>query len=156
MSEPASSAPADLKALSGLEQLRAAFFGGGYKRGIGRTLNFSAVEVEDGRVVFEGTPTEDHYNPIGTVHGGYAATLLDSALGCAVHSKLPAGVGYTTVDLNVTYVKALTAGSGPVRVEGKALHSGGRIATAEAKLWDKDGRLCATGVTTCLILRPRD
>jgi uncharacterized protein (TIGR00369 family) len=142
-------------ALSGLEQLRAAFFGGGYKRGIGRTLDFTAVEVEPGRVVFEGRPNEDHYNPIGTVHGGYAATLLDSALGCAVHSTLPAGVGYTTVDLHVTYLRALTAASGPVRCEGVAVHGGGRIATAEAKLWDKDGRLCATGVTTCLILKPR-
>jgi uncharacterized protein (TIGR00369 family) len=139
---------------TGLEQLQQAFFGGGYARGIGRTLAFSAVEVEAGRVVFEGRPTQDHYNPIGTVHGGYAATLLDSALGCAVHSTLPAGVGYTTVDLNVTYVRALTESSGPVRCEGKILHAGGRIATAEAKLWDKDGRLCATGVTTCLILRP--
>lgn len=138
---------------TGLEQLRAAFFEGGYTRGIGRTLDFSCVELENGRVVFEGRPNEDHYNPIGTVHGGYAATLLDSALGCAVHSTLPAGVGYTTVDLTVTYVRALTGRSAPVRAEGKAVHGGGRIATAEGRLWDRDGRLCATAVTTCLILR---
>lgn len=145
----------DRARLTGLEQLQAAF-SGGYKRGIGRTLDFSIVELEHGRVVFEGRPTEDHYNPIGTVHGGYAATLLDSALGCAVHSTLPAGVGYTTVDLTITYVRALTSASGPVRAEGRIVHSGGRIATAEGKLLDKDGRLCATGVTTCLILRPKD
>lgn len=144
------------RTLSGLEQLRLAFFGGGYARGIGHTLAFSAAEVEEGRVVFEGRPNEDHYNPIGTVHGGYAATLLDSALGCAVHSTLPAGVGYTTVDLHVTYLRALTSASGPVRCEGKAVHGSGRIATAEARLTDKDGRLCATGVTTCLILKPKD
>ena len=144
----------DPRSMTGLEQLQSAFFGGGYKRGIGRTLDFAAVELEPGRVVFEGRPTEDHYNPIGTVHGGYAATLLDSALGCAVHSTLPAGVGYTTVDLTVTYVRALTQDSGPVRAEGKSVHAGGRIATAEGRLWDREGRLCATAVTTCLILRP--
>jgi uncharacterized protein (TIGR00369 family) len=100
------------------------------------------------------TPERRHYNPIGSVHGGVAATLLDSALGCAVHSTLEAGARYTTVDLRVTFVKPLTASTGPVRCEGRIIHVGTRIATAEGRITDADGRLYAHGTATCLVTRP--
>ncbi len=112
-------ASVDFKELSGLEQLRAAF--AGRIGGIGKTLNFRPATLEEGVVVFEGHPDASVYNPIGTVHGGYAATLLDSAMGCAVHSRLKAGQGYTTLELKIAYHRALTDKSGPVRAEGKVM-----------------------------------
>ncbi|RFB76399.1 PaaI family thioesterase [Methylovirgula sp. 4M-Z18] len=118
---------------------------------ISELMNFSAVTFEHGRAVFEGTPAEFHYNPIGAVHGGFAATLLDSALGCAVHTTLRPGFAYTTVELKVNFVRPLRADTGPVTCEGKVIHVGGRIATADAKLSDASGRLYAHGTTTCLI-----
>jgi uncharacterized protein (TIGR00369 family) len=103
-------------------------------------------------VVFEATPEREHYNPIGSVHGGFAATLLDSAMGCAVHSTLPAGTGYTTLELSVNYVRPMTVDSGPVRVEGTIVHGGRRQATAEGRLVSvESGKLLAHGKTTCLI-----
>ncbi|WP_374576179.1 PaaI family thioesterase [Phenylobacterium sp.] len=141
----------DTQALSGLEQLRAAFERGGYSRGIGRTLKFQALELEEGRVVFGGTPDEDAYNPIGTVHGGYAATLLDSAVGCAVHSRLKAGQGYTTLELKVAYHRAMTKDTGPVRAEGVVTHLGRRAAFAEGRLTDEQGRLIASATSTLLV-----
>src|SRR6185312_2174361 len=98
--------------------------------GIGKTMGFQAVEIEEGRVVFGGHPDESVYNPIGTVHGGYAATLLDSCVGCAVHSMLKAGQGYTTLELKVAYHRAITKDTGPVRAEGKVVKIGGRAAFA--------------------------
>ena len=95
------------------------------------------------------------YNPIGSVHGGWYATILDSALGCAIHTALPAGKIYTTVDLNITFLRALTEQSGSVRCEGKIIHFGGSIATAEGRITGKDGTLYATGTTTCLVMTPR-
>jgi uncharacterized protein (TIGR00369 family) len=118
---------------------------------IARLLGFEIVEVGEGRVVFAVEPQEFHYNPIGTVHGGLAATLLDSAMGCAVHSMLPEGRAYTTLELKVNYVRALKAGIGPVRAIGKVIHVGGKIATAEATLVDAAGKLYAHGTTTCLL-----
>lgn len=94
-----------------------------------------------------------HYNPIGVVHGGVAATLLDSAMGCAVHSTLPAGAGYTTLEIIVNYLRPLTVATGPVRCEAKVIHLGGRTATAEGRIEDDRGRLYAHGTTTCMIFR---
>lgn len=139
--------------LTGLEQLKLAFDRArpSYGRGIGRTLKFEVVEMEEGRVVFGGTPDQDVYNPIGTVHGGYAATLLDSAVGCAVHSALPAGKGYTTLELKVAYHRAMTEATGPVRAEGKVVQLGRRAAFAEGRLTDGQGRLYATATSTLLV-----
>lgn len=139
------------KPLSGLDQLRAIFFGGTPFRGIGETIGFAMVELEEGRVVFESTPDERVYNPIGTVHGGFAATLLDSAVGCAVHSRLSAEQGYTTLELKVAYHRALTKESGRVRAEGRVLTLGRRAAFAEGKLTDAQGRLCASATSTLLV-----
>jgi uncharacterized protein (TIGR00369 family) len=138
--------------LSGLEQLRAAF--DGTFKGIGKTLNFRLATLEEGRVVFEGRPDRSVYNPIGTVHGGYAATLLDSAMACAVHSTLKPGQSYTTLELKVAYHRAMTEDSAPVRAEGKIISVGRRAAFAEGRLLDAQGRLCASGTTTCLVITP--
>ena len=118
---------------------------------ITKALGFRVSEVELGRVVFDYTPVYDHYNPLGTVHGGIAATLLDSVMGCCIHTTLKAGIGYTTVEIKVNYVRAMTDETGPVRVEGKVINVGSRIATAEGRLHDKEGRPLAHGTTTCLI-----
>lgn len=119
--------------------------------GIGKTLDFDLVEVSEGRVVFEGVPSHHVYNPIGTVHGGYAATLLDSACGCAVHASLGADQSYTTLELKIAYHKALTAETGPVRAEGVVVSIGKRAAFAEARLTDAAGRLYASASSTLLI-----
>lgn len=142
---------AELMSMSGLEQLRARMTGGA-RPPIADTLDFGLVELEYGRVVFAGKPAEYHYNPIGTVHGGYAATLLDSALGCSIHTTLKPGFAYTTVELKVNYVRALRADTGLIHCEGKVIHVGGRVATAEARITSPDGqKLYAHGTTTCLV-----
>jgi uncharacterized protein (TIGR00369 family) len=114
-------------------------------------MDFRLCEVEAGRVAFEGRPAACHYNPVGTVHGGYAATLLDSAMGCAVHSVLEAGMGYTTLEIKVNLVRPITVETGPVRAEGSLLHRGRRTATSQARLVDADGRLLAHATCTCLL-----
>lgn len=139
--------------LPGIDALRAVAAGDLPAPPMARTLGLELVEVDEGRVVFEADPAEFLLNPLGTVHGGFAATMLDSALGCAVHSTLPAGSGYTTVDLGVKLVRAITPETGRLRAEATAVHVGGRVGTAEARLVDLDGRLYAQGTTTCLILR---
>jgi uncharacterized protein (TIGR00369 family) len=116
-----------------------------------RALDFDGVLFEEGRAVFRLTPREFHYNPLGTVHGGYAATLLDSCMGCAVHSTLPKGVSYTTLEFKVSLLRAVTSDTGPVRAEGLIINSGKRVATAEGKLTDGKGRLLAHATTTCLV-----
>ena len=136
---------------SGLDQVRALRDGKSDWRGIAHLLDFKPVEVEDGFVVFEGHPGKSVYNPIGSVHGGYAATMLDTVMGCAVHSRLKAGQGYTTLELKVAYHKALSAESGPVRAEGRVVSLGRRAGFAEAKLFDKNGALCATATSTLLV-----
>lgn len=123
---------------------------------IASTLGFTVLEVESGRVVFGLEPAEFHFNPIGSVHGGVFATLLDSAAGCAVHSSLPTGTSYTSLDLTVKFLRGLGAGSGPVRCEGLVVHLGGRTALAEARLYDGAGRLCAHATSSCMIFRPAD
>ncbi|MGD9529344.1 PaaI family thioesterase [Pseudonocardia sp.] len=121
---------------------------------IATTLGMTLLEVEPGRVVFGLDPADHHYNPIGSVHGGVYATLLDSAAGCAVHSMLPAGVAYTSLDLSVKFLRPLRSGSGTVRCEGTVLHLGARTALAQARLTDGEGRLCAHATSSCVILRP--
>jgi len=118
---------------------------------ISQTLDFILVEAEHGRVVFQGRPGFAQYNPMGIVHGGWFATLLDSALGCAVASILPAGKGYTTAELKVNYVRAVTDRVGLVRAIGSVIHLGGRMATADGRLVGPDGRLYAHASTTCFI-----
>ncbi len=115
------------------------------------TLNFAMVAFEKGRAVFQGTPQFAHYNPIGSVHGGWFCAVLDSALGCAVHSTLPRGKGYTTLELKVNMIRPLSDRSGPVRAEGRIIHAGGQTAVAEATLVDSNGKLYASATTTCLI-----
>ena len=118
---------------------------------ITKALGFRVSEVEFGRVVFGYTPVFDHYNPLGTVHGGIAATLLDSVMGCCIHTTLKAGIGYTTVEIKVNYVRAMTDKTGPVRAEGEIINVGSRIATSEGRLVDSSGKLLAHGTTTCLV-----
>src|ERR1700761_3039669 len=139
---------ADMPAgLTGLEQLRR-LLGAESRPPIGDTLDFYLTEVEEGRVVFERGPTMRLYNPIGTVHGGYIATLLDSACGCAIHSRLSATQAYTTLELKVAYHKAVTRDAGLLRAEGKVLSFGRRAAFAEARLVDGEGRLYASATST--------
>lgn len=120
---------------------------------IARVFGFRLGEVAPGRAVFRGTPGQDFYNPIGTVHGGYAATLLDSCMACAIHTTLKAGEGYTTLEIKVNYVRGLTDAVGEVSAIGELVHRGGRMATSDGKLVDADGRLYAHGTTTCMIMK---
>lgn len=122
---------------------------------ISRTLGFLLVHVEPGHAVFQGRPQFDHYNPLGTVHGGWFATLLDSAVGCAVHSTLPAGKAYTTLELKMNIVRALTDKVPLVRAEGRVVHPGNQVATAEGRLIGPDGKLYAHASTTCLVFDAR-
>lgn len=142
------------KTISGIEYLRAMLSGEVPPPPFAVLMGIRITEVSEGRVVFAGEPEEYHYNPLGTVHGGVVATLLDSALGCAVQSLLPAGTTYTTLELKVNYLRPVTVKTGTVYAEGKIIHLGGRIATAEARLTDAAGKLYAHGTTTCIILRP--
>jgi uncharacterized protein (TIGR00369 family) len=139
--------------MTGLELLRAIAAGNAPGAPIAELLGFEPVEAEEGRVVFASTPRTDHYNPIGSVHGGFAATLLDSAMGCAVHTTLGEGVGYTTLELKVNFTRPITSDTGRVLCEGTVVHRGGRVATAEGRvIAERDGKLLAHGTTTCLIL----
>ena len=142
------------KMLSGLDYLKAMQAGEIPSPPIAMLMGLWLSETDEGRVVFAAEPAEYHYNPIGTVHGGFAATLIDSALGCAVQSMLPMGTGYTTLELKVNYVRSLTSKTGTVYCEGKIIHLGGRVATAEARLTDAAGKLYAHGTTTCIIFKP--
>jgi uncharacterized protein (TIGR00369 family) len=138
--------------MTGLEYMSAVVRGEVPPPPIAVTMRLRPVELEEGRVVFEGQPGEEHYNPIG-VHGGYAATLLDSALGCAVHTTLPAGVAYTSLGLEAKYVRPITRDTGRVLCEANVLYRGRKQATAEASLKAADsGKLLAHGVSTCMVL----
>jgi uncharacterized protein (TIGR00369 family) len=119
---------------------------------IQRLLDFTLTEVEEGRVVFTASPGEQHYNPIGVVHGGLAATLLDSAMGASVHSTLPEGQGYTTLETKFNLVRAITSDTGPILAEGSVVNRGRQVATAEGYLRDGAGKLLAHGTSTCLIV----
>ncbi len=142
------------KTISGIAYLKALQSGELPPPPIAVLMGMWISEVSEGRVVFALEPAEYHYNPLGTVHGGVMATLLDSAMGCVVQSMLPAGTSYTTLELKVNYLRPITSKTGIVYCEGKIIHVGGRIATAEGRLTDADGKLYAHGTTTCIILRP--
>jgi len=140
-----------LKESSGMEFLQRIWSGELPSAPIGHTMDFVPIEGQPGRVVFQGTPGRQHYNPIGSVHGGYFCTLLDSAVGCAIQTMLPKGTGYTTLELKVNLIRALTDRTGPVRAEGKVVQVGGRVGIAEGRIIDADGKLYAHATTTCLI-----
>jgi uncharacterized protein (TIGR00369 family) len=114
-------------------------------------LNFYPIHVEHGRIVFQGTSRFEHYNPIGSVHGGWFCGILDSAVACAVHSALPKGKAYTTVEFKINILRPLTDKTGPVRAEGKIIHVGNRTGVAEGRIYDTEGKLYAYASTTCMI-----
>ena len=147
--EPLALSAAD-SGLSGLDYLRA-LLDEDRRPPICETMNFSLVAVEEGRTRWQGTPEEYHYNPLGVVHGGFLATILDSAMGCAVHTTLPAGVGYTTLEFKLNFVRPLRVETGPVGCEAWVVHRGKRVATAEGRITDEAGKIYAHGTTTCMI-----
>lgn len=136
---------------TGLEVMHAMLHGEIPYAAIAKTLDFTIIEASAGRAVFQGTPLAQHLNPLGTIHGGWIATLLDSALGCAIHTMMPVGRSYTTAELGVNYVKAVTPKVQRVRAEGKVIHCGRQLATAEARVLGPDGTLYAHATTTCLV-----
>jgi len=138
--------------MSGIDFLRALRDGRLPPPPIAQLLGFTLVEVEPGHAVFEAVPAEQHYNPIGVVHGGLAMTLLDSAMGCAVQTHMPAGGGYTTLEAKTHLVRAITSKTGLLRAIGKSLHVGSRVATAEGRLVDGAGKLYAHATSTCMVL----
>jgi uncharacterized protein (TIGR00369 family) len=140
-----------LAAEDGLTFLRGVLDGRHPAPPISRTLGFAATEVEAGRVVFRGTPSPAVLNPLGTVHGGWAATLLDSAMACAVHTTLEAGQAYTTLEMKLNYVRPILPDAGEVVCEGRVVHRGASVATSEGRLLDGRGKLLAHGTETCLI-----
>jgi uncharacterized protein (TIGR00369 family) len=149
---PLPSAEAGAK-LSGLDYIEAVQAGQLPPPPIAVVMNFAITDVSEGRAVFEGKPGEEHYNPIGVVHGGYASTLLDSALGCAVHTTLDAGVAYTTLSLEAKFLRPITRDTGRVRAEAEVVHRGRTQATAEGRLVSvESGKLLASGTSTCLII----
>ena len=147
--------PEQVEGLSGMQVFEAMMAGRLPAPPIGQTLDFELVQVEPGMAVFQGRPGPAHYNPMGTVHGGWFATLLDSAVGCAVHSTLPAGKAYTTLVLKINIVRALTERVPLVRAEGRVVHGGSQVATAEGRLVGPDGKLYAHASTTCLVFDAR-
>lgn len=140
-----------LEGKSGLQMMQAMLRGEIPYPPIAKTLDFSLIEIEEGRAIFQGTPGPAHLNPMGGIHGGWYATLLDSALGCAVHTMMSVGRGYTTAELGVSLVRAIGNKAPRVRAEGKVIHCGRQLATAEARLYGPDGTLYAHGTTTCLV-----
>ena len=151
LSHPGVARPEKVTGKTGLEVFDAIFSGELPYPPISETLDFIPVEMQLGRAVFQGRPQLLHYNPLGTVHGGWIATLLDSAVGCAVHSALPAGKAYTTAELKINFVRPVTEKVKLVRAIGNVIHMGGRIATADGKLVGPDGKLYAHASTTCFI-----
>jgi len=145
---------AQLLTMSGLEAMQALIRGEFAAPSIAAALDFTLAEVEDGRAVFEGEPSDRILNPLGLVHGGWALTLIDSACGCAGHTTLPAGVGYTSLETKVNFVRAITPQTGRVRAEGVVLARGRTIITADAKVTDANGKLLAHGTSTLLVMRP--
>ena len=138
-------------AMTGLQLMQAMLAGELPYPHIAETMDFALVEVDVGRTVFQGIPQVKHFNPMGGVHGGWYATLLDSALGCAVHTMMPAGRAYTTAELGVNIVRAAPANTGPLRAIGSVIHCGRQLATAEARIIGPDNKLYAHATTTCLV-----
>ena len=141
-----------LRSMSGLEFFEGIIAGRFPRPPISAVLDFEVVSAERGFVVFKGEPAFDFYNPLGSVHGGWTATLLDSCMGCAVHSMLEAGQGYTTLELKVNFVRPITADTGTLFAEGRIINPGRTVATSEGKLVDPSGRIYAHATSTCLIL----
>ena len=148
---PGVARPEEIEGMTGLQVMQAMIDGKIPYAAIAKTLNFTVVEVSPGVAIFQGEPLAEHLNPLGTIHGGWAATMLDSALGCSVHTMMPPGRGYTTAELGVNYVKGLTPKVQRVRAIGKVIHCGRQLATAEARLVGPDGTLYAHATTTCLV-----
>lgn len=144
-------AAAEIPDLAGLEYVRGLADGTYPPAPIAKLMGFTLTEVEAGRVVFECDPGEQHYNPIGTVHGGLACTLLDSAIGCAAQTTLQQGRGYTSIDISVSYLRPIVAASGPLRCEGVVTKPGSRVAFGEGRLFDGAGRLVATATSSLLV-----
>ncbi len=153
--KPGIASPDMVAGKSGLEIMQTMLAGNLPYPHILDTLDFHLVEVAFGKAVFQGVPQLKHYNPLGSVHGGWYATLLDSALGCAVHTSLAAGYGYTTAELGLNIVRAASYKSGPLRAIGTVIHSGRQLATAEARIVGADGKLYAHGTTTCLVFEAK-
>ena len=143
--------PEQVAGMTGLQVFEAMFAGELPRAPIGETMDFVAVSMGFGSAVFQGAPMLRHYNPLGTVHGGWIAALLDSCVGCAVHTTLPAGKGYTTAELKINYVRAVTIKTPLLRAEGRVIHVGNRMATADGRLVGPDGKLYAHASTTCFI-----
>ena len=139
--------------LTGLEYMRQLLTGEREPSGMARLMNMRLVEVEEGRAVFAVSPDERHYNGLGIAHGGLAATLLDSALGCAINTAMPAGRIFTTLEMKINYVRPMRRETGEVLCEARVLHAGGRVATAEGRIVDAAGKLYAHGTATCMLFR---
>lgn len=143
--------PAQLASMSGKALFDAMFVGELPSPPIGDTLDFIPIQIQDGHALFQGRPGKQHYNPLGSVHGGWFCTILDSAVGCAIHSTLPLGKGYTTLEIKVNMIRALTTAIPLVRAEANIIHVGRQTATAEGRIVGPDGKLYAHATTTCLI-----
>ena len=143
------------RALSGLEYMRQLLTGEREPSGMARLMNMRLVEVEEGRAVFAVEPDERHYNGLGIAHGGLAATLLDSALGCAINTMMPAGRIFTTLEMKINYVRPMRRETGEVRCEARVLHVGGRVGSAEGRIVDARGKLYAHGTATCMLFGAR-
>ena len=139
--------------MTGLEYMRQVMSGEVPPSGMGQLMNFKLVEVSEGHAVFTIQPDERHYNGLGIAHGGLAATLLDSATGCAINTMMPAGKIFTTLEMKINFVRPMTRETGEVRCEANVIHAGGRTATAEGRIVDRDGKLYAHGTATCMLFR---
>lgn len=144
----------DVTSMSGLELMRAVVSGKVPHPPIGPLLRIRMTEADEGRVVCTLEPGEDQYNPIGSVHGGVISALMDSSMSCAVHSTLPPGVGYTTLEVKANFLRPVSARTGTLTCEGKVVYAGSRVATAECRVVDGAGKLYAHGTVTCLVLKP--
>lgn len=151
MASPGITSSVVQQTMSGLEFLRKSWNGDLPSTPMAAVMNAVVITVEHGRVVFQSTPTQGHFNTIGSVHGGYYCTLLDSAMAYAVLSTLPPGMGYATLELKVNLVRALSERTGPVRTEGRVIHAGRQIGLAEARMVDVDGKLCGQSTSTCML-----
>ena len=149
--KPGLATPEMVAGKTGMEIMQAMLAGELPYPHIADTMDFSLVEIASGTATFQGTPQLKHYNPLGSVHGGWYATLLDSAVGCAVHTMMPAGRAYTTAELSVNIVRAASHKSGPLRAIGTVIHCGKQLATAEGRIVGADGKLYAHATTTCLV-----
>jgi uncharacterized protein (TIGR00369 family) len=143
--------PGMMLSKTGLQQMQAMLAGEMPYPHIADTMDFGLIEIAEGRAVFQGTPQLKHYNPLGSVHGGWYGTLLDSCMGCAVHSAMPVGKAYTTAEYSINIVRAASHQSGPLRAIGTVLHAGKQLATAEGRIVGPDGKLYAHATTTCLV-----